>query len=152
METNLNYNNKVKGFKDVLETVKSKEKISASSFHFLEMETANLNQYTDFIERILARLSLFYQKKDHPFLQQRKTGEKMLIIITADKGLVGGLWHKVINTFLEKIGDYYTGKRNRIAPIVVIQLIRIRPTVQRKRESMRVSRLTRTPSIYSFRR
>ena len=107
MKTYLAYKNQIQGFKDVSETVKTVEKIAASSVHFLKQEVNNLNVYTSEIEKVLARLSLFYQKEDHPLLQKRNIKEKALIILTGDKGLVGGLWHKIINSFLEDIKKRY---------------------------------------------
>lgn len=106
MKTYLTYKNQVQGFEDVSETVKAIEKIAASSVHFLKMEVFNLNEYQKHIEEILAGLSLSYFKKDHPLLQKNKAESKALIVITGDKGLVGGLWHTIVNSFLNKADDY----------------------------------------------
>jgi len=108
MKTYLTYKNEIQGFKDVAATIKAKEQIAASSVHFLKNEVANLHNYTKNIENILVRLSAFYQKKDHLLLKKNKTGKKAIIIITADKGLVGNLWHDIINTFLQEAKSYYT--------------------------------------------
>lgn len=107
MKTYLTYKNQIQGFKDVSETVKTVEKIAASSIHFLKQEVNNLNTYSSEIEKVLARLSLFYQEKDNSLLQKKYTKEKLLIILTGDKGLVGGLWHKIISSFLENIKQQY---------------------------------------------
>lgn len=106
MKTYLTYKNQIQGFEDVLETVKAIEKISASSVHFLRAEVANLNEYQRNIEGVLARLLLFYSKEEHPFFKKNEGRQRALIIITGEKGLVGGLWHKILNSFLEKAGDY----------------------------------------------
>lgn len=106
MKTYIAYKNQIQGFNDVSETVKTTEKTAASSVHLLKTETASLNYYIENINRILARLFLFYQKKNHPLLRKNLVGEKTLIIITADKGLVGGLWHKLVDTYLNKTGVY----------------------------------------------
>jgi len=106
MKSYVTYKNQIQGIKDVSETVKTVEKIAASSVHFLKKEVVSLNLYASELEKTLTRLSLFYQKKDHPLLQKKTTGEKTLIILTSDKGLVGGLWHGVVNEFLEKTEQY----------------------------------------------
>lgn len=106
MKAYLTYKNRVQGFKDVSETVKTVEKIAASSVHFLEQEVASLRLYTSEIEKMLARLSLFYQKRDHPLMREKKVGKKALVVLTGDKGLVGDLWHKVINAFLKNTQHY----------------------------------------------
>ena len=96
------FKNSIQGFKDVSETVKTVEKIAASSVHFLETEVANLNEYTEEINRILARLSSFYRTKTHPLLEKKYAGKNLLIVLTGDRGLVGGLWHEIVNTFLKE--------------------------------------------------
>jgi len=106
MKTYLVYKERVEGFKDVSETVKVVEKISASSVHSLKKETASLSIYINEIKNILFRLSPFCKENNHPLLQKNDTGEKTLVIITGDKGLVGGLWHKVIDAFLENDNHY----------------------------------------------
>ena len=100
MKSYIAQQNRIQGIKDVSETVKMVEKIAASSVHFLKKEVSDLQSYTNRIEEVLSRLSLFYHKKQHPLLQKRTTGEKALVILTGDGGLVGDLWHNVINTFL----------------------------------------------------
>jgi len=106
MKSYIAHKNQIQGVKDVSETVKTVEKIAASSVHFLKQEVSELNTYAAEIERVLARLSLFYQKEDHPLLQKRTMGRKTLVVITGDKGLVGGLWHGITNTFLKNVKQY----------------------------------------------
>lgn len=106
MKTYLTHKNQIEGFKDVAAMVKTIEKIAAASVHFLEQEVANLIVFSAELEKVLARLSLFYQNEDNPLLNQKKTDKKMLIILTGDKGLVGGLWHEIISLFLDKRLQY----------------------------------------------
>jgi F-type H+-transporting ATPase subunit gamma len=106
MKTYLAHKNQMQGLKDVLETVKTVEKIAASSVHFLKQEVASLNSYAAEIEKILTRLSLFYPKENHPLLREKNTGKRALIVLTGDKGLVGGLWHAVVSALLENIHQY----------------------------------------------
>jgi len=106
MKTYLNYKNQIQGFSDVADTVKIVEKIAASRIHFLKQKTANLNIYAAEIKKVMARLSVFHQKKEHPFLKKRKSGKKALVILAGDKGLVGGLWHGIAAAFLENRKSY----------------------------------------------
>ena len=76
MKSYITHKNQMQGIKDVSETVKAVEKIAASSVHFLKQEVSDLNSYAVEIERILARLFLFYQKKNHPLLRKRDVGRK----------------------------------------------------------------------------
>jgi F-type H+-transporting ATPase subunit gamma len=106
MKSYITYKNQIQGIKNVSETVKTVEKIAASSVHFLKNEVSSLNIYASKLEEVLTRLSLFYQKKNHPLLQRIGDGGKTLVILTSGKGLVGGLWHGVINVFLENAKQY----------------------------------------------
>ena len=108
MKSYITHKNQIQGIKDVSETVKTVEKIAASSVHFLKQEVSNLNIYATEVEKALIQLSLFYQKKDHPLLQKKGVGIKTLVILTGNKGLVGGLWHGAVNTFLENAKQYQT--------------------------------------------
>ncbi len=106
MKTYLDYKNQIERFEDVANIVKVIEKIAAASVHSLKKEVINLNNYTTEIEKTLAQLSLFYLPKEQPLLQKRETGKKMLVILTGDRELVRGLWHKIINVFLRSHAQY----------------------------------------------
>ncbi len=106
MKTYLAYKNQTEGIKDVSETVRTVEKIAASSVHFLRQEVSNINTYANEIEKMMARLSLFYQAKNNPLLKINKNGKKMIVILTGDKGLVGSLWYEIINIFLKNSVQY----------------------------------------------
>jgi len=104
MKTYLSYKNTIEGLENVLETIKAEEKIAASSIHFLKKTTQNLNVYTNELRIVLERLFLF--QKNHLLFKNRNSGKKVLILITGNKGLVGGLWHNLINTFLQRKREY----------------------------------------------
>lgn len=106
MRTYLSYKNQIEGLQDVSETVNMVEKIAASSIHFLKQKVVNFNKHSAEVEKILVRLSLFYKEKNHPLLQKKDTGGKALVILAGDKGLVGGLWHVLINSFLKESRQY----------------------------------------------
>ena len=100
------YKNMAEGFSDVSETVKTVEKIAASAVHFLKRKVSALDSYAAETEKILARLSLFLREEDSPFFREGKGGGATLVVLTGDKGLVGGLWHKVVNAVLNGAERY----------------------------------------------
>ena len=106
MKTYLAHKNEIEGFKDVADTVKTVEKIAATSIHFLKQEVLNLNSYILNTEKVLKRAQLFYSKKDSPLLNKKMKGNEALVVLTGDKGLVGGLWHDVIAKFLDDNAKY----------------------------------------------
>jgi len=106
MKSYTKYKSQIEGYRDVAETVKTVEKIAASGVHFLKQKVASLETYTVQTKRVLTHLSYFYENENHPLLDKQKIGNKALIILTGDKGLVGGLWHRNINIVLENIKKY----------------------------------------------
>jgi F-type H+-transporting ATPase subunit gamma len=106
MRTYSSYKNQVRGFQDVSETVKAVEKIAASMIHFLKIEVARLKEYEACIENELIYLSSFGFEKSHPLLASTDAMGKALVVITGDKGLVGGLWHRILNLFLRRSSEY----------------------------------------------
>ncbi len=105
MKSYLNYKTSLCIFEDVLESTKAIEKISASYIHFLRKRVYNFNLYSQNLKDFLERILLFLGKTRHPFLKAGRNG-KAVLIIGGDRGLVGGLWHRLINVFLEKEKEY----------------------------------------------
>ncbi len=107
MKKYIDYKNKVEGFKDVSLTVKTVEKIAASHIHFLKERTKNLNTYSKTVELILARLQKFYLDEDNVFLKKGNSRQKLLVFLSADRGLVGGMYHKLANFLLRQKDEYH---------------------------------------------
>ena len=96
MQTYLKFKNEIAGLKDVAETVKSTEKIAAAQIHFLKSRVQNLILYTQNISYLLKRLIVFYQNSSNILLINKKRGDKMILVVSGNKGLVGGLYHNLV--------------------------------------------------------
>ena len=103
MENYLVYKDQIEGFREVGETVKTVEKIAASSIGRLRQEMAVIDAYQVNIGRILARLSLFHEVER----ASKVVGVPALIVLTSDKGLTGGLWRRTIDEFLKTARQNY---------------------------------------------
>ncbi len=103
MKNYLSYKNELIGLQDVAETLKTVEKIAASSIHFLKNKSQALASYAEAIDSILGRLSLFMPQNyaSQPLLC-KKGNKKILLLLTGNKGLVGGLYHNLINAVPQK--------------------------------------------------
>ncbi len=124
MQAYKQYKNSINGIQDVGETVKIIEKISAAAAHPLEKKVIQIKDYTKNIESLLARLIVFYKNNDHPLLRSTNIKKRALIFITNKKGLVGGLWQKMIEEFLRNknyyqvviaVGEKGKSKLNRLS-------------------------------------
>ena len=102
MKAYIEYIEKIKGVEDVSEVVKTIEKISASRVHFLKKELILLENYLDIVTSTLSRISVFCNRENNFFLEKKiNARENVLVIISSDRGLVGNLWHDLINKVLE---------------------------------------------------
>lgn len=106
MKTYRTYNTQIQGFTDVGETVKAIEKIAASSVHSLKRAVAGLEMYTTSVEHMLSALLPFYHTQNHPLLRKNHTGSRALVIVTGDRGLVGGLWHSLVSACVRRADAY----------------------------------------------
>jgi F-type H+-transporting ATPase subunit gamma len=106
MKTYLKFKEDISGYNDVLETVKTVEKIAASSIHNLKLKVQTLQMFKDSLETTLHRISMFEVKNTHPLLASAENGNKALVVIGGNKGLVGGLHHNLANACVEYVGDY----------------------------------------------
>ena len=106
MKNYLKYKDEIGGFTDVLETVKTVEKIAASSIHTLKAQVKILGEYKTELSSILKRLLLYTGDTAHPLLQKKTAGKKALLVIGGEKGLVGPLHRQLVSTCMANAGDY----------------------------------------------
>ncbi len=100
------YKDKISGLQDVADTVKTVEKVAASSVHLMRGQVAALNFHAQQIEQALRRLSALGIVIDHPMAKPLAAGKSLLLVLTGDKGLVGGLWHNLVNEYIVHAADY----------------------------------------------
>ena len=130
MKTYLNYKNQLEGLNDVYETAKTAEKIAATAMHFFKKEKINLDNYVQALEKVLSRFLQFHKNLKHPLLAGENSGKirnqfpaprrdqakqsnqassrQALVLVSGDKGLVGDLWHRVVNKFLAEKNKYHS--------------------------------------------
>lgn len=106
MKKFLQFKNEISGLQDVYSTVKTVEKIAASNIHSLKSLVSTLEDFNATLESMLSRLMMYHPKITSPLLRQDGIGKKALLVISGDKGLVGGLYHSQINRLLEMARNY----------------------------------------------
>ncbi len=109
MKAYISYKENIRGFQDVSATVKTVEKVAASSISSLKKEVAAMQQYLNYLDTVLGTLLNFYLPADHYLLipPRHPAHKKALIILAGDKGLVGGLWHNLVSHLLSVSHDYH---------------------------------------------
>ncbi len=106
MKNYLKFKNDIQGFGDVLDTVKTVEKIAAASIHELKIKVQALLMYKKALAEVLRRLSVFDVKNNHPLLKQNNNDGKWLVIVGGEKGLVGGMHHHLMNACIDHAKNY----------------------------------------------
>lgn len=100
------YKMQIEGLSEVEATMRVIEKSAASDIHFLKKKVFALSEYKNQIETTLGRLSRFYWDNNHPLLKERTARKSALLVITGRKGIVGKLYHELINKVITKSKNY----------------------------------------------
>ena len=107
MKNYLEYKNKIFGLQEAAENIKASEKIAVSNISFLRQRARALGAYAAALEKILARLALFYENKNHPLIKGNQGGGgRMLLVISGERGMVGGLWYALAERVFEEKERY----------------------------------------------
>lgn len=100
------FKGQITGYRDVEETVKVVEKEAASHIHLLKKRSSLLGEYKNDVIDVMYRLQQFYTNKNSPYLRKNGSNKKVLLLVAGDRGIVGGLYHKLITKVMEIKNDY----------------------------------------------
>jgi len=106
MKKYLFYKTEIQGMEEVAETVRVIEKSAGSHIHFLKKKVAALSEYKKKVTVMLSRLFHFYWNSNQLLLKERQKGENVLLVFTGEKGIVGGLYHEIVNKVINRAGSY----------------------------------------------
>jgi len=108
MKQYLLYKEQIEGLRDVEETIKVVEKSAAARIHFLKKKVKNLFVYKKAIEDQLYRMTALGIRGKHPLLKHRTSGDRILVVLSGNEGMVGDLYHKLVNRFLQDAKQFDT--------------------------------------------
>lgn len=106
MPTYLDYKKQIDGLDSVNQTVKTVEKVAASHLRLVKPKVEYHKDLVEKLKRILLRLCQFTPLVRHPWTANVKTKPKALLVLSSDKGLVGGLFHNLAEKVLTRFQDY----------------------------------------------
>lgn len=96
----------IEGVSALSEAVRAVEVVAASHIHQLRKAAGVLQDYIADVRRVLVDVSAFYALEKHPLLRPKEHGSRVLIVVTGDRGLVGGLYLSVLEAFAEARSRY----------------------------------------------
>ena len=105
MKTFAQFRDEVEGYEDVRKTVEAEEKISIANVHLFLREARKLRDYTQALEGILSRF--LYSVGKNPELIGGHGKKKTLLVFGGNKGLVGGLWNRLVDYLTVQLESYH---------------------------------------------
>lgn len=105
MKKYLEYRLEIEDLERIGEVVKTEEKIAASQLRLAKKALKLAVEYRRTVSDILSRLTIFYLNLKHPFLRPPREG-RGAILLAGEKGLVGGLSRRLIESFLKRKRKY----------------------------------------------
>jgi F-type H+-transporting ATPase subunit gamma len=99
--------NKIKSVQNTRKITKAMEMVAASKMRKAQERTRAARPYADKIRNVAAHLSHANPEYRHPYMITRDTVKKVgIIVVTADKGLCGGLNTNVLRMALAKMREW----------------------------------------------
>src|SRR6187455_1552072 len=99
--------NKIKSVKNTQKITRAMEMVAASKMRKAQDRMKKARPYGDKIRNVAAHMSRANPEYRHPFLIERDTVKRIgIIVVTADKGLCGGLNTNVLRLALNKVKDW----------------------------------------------
>ena len=99
--------NKIKSVQNTRKITKAMEMVAASKMRKAQERTRAARPYAEKIRNVAAHLSHANPEYRHPYLVTRDTSKKVgIIVVTADKGLCGGLNTNVLRMALAKMREW----------------------------------------------
>lgn len=82
---------RIKSAKNISKITKAMEMVSASKMRKSQQQATSSRPYSVELQNILHKISQYTNPELHPLLMQRTGGKDLLIVVSTDRGLVGGL-------------------------------------------------------------
>ena len=99
--------NKIKSVQNTRKITKAMEMVAASKMRKAQERTRAARPYADKIRNVAAHLSYANPEYRHPYMVVRDTVKKVgIIVVTADKGLCGGLNTNVLRMALARMREW----------------------------------------------
>ena len=98
---------KIKSVQNTRKITKAMEMVAASKMRRAQERMRMARPYGEKIRNVAAHISLANPEYRHPFLVERDTVNRVgIIVVTADKGLCGGLNTNVLRLVLNKVREW----------------------------------------------
>lgn len=82
---------RIKSVKNTAQITKAMQMVAASKMKKAQDQAVAGRPYADLLNKVLVNLKEQSEKGAHPLLEERQSGRELMVVVTSDKGLCGGL-------------------------------------------------------------
>src|SRR3954454_12210340 len=92
--------------KNIKQITRAMQFVAASKLRRAQESTLASRPYREKLDEVLADLAAVLSGEDHPLLQERTGGKRLIIFLTSDRGLAGPLNTNAIRFIAKDITEY----------------------------------------------
>jgi F-type H+-transporting ATPase subunit gamma len=96
---------RIQSSRNIRQITRALQFVAASKLKRAQDATLASRPYADKLDEVLADLSTVLTGEDHPLLQKREGGKRLLILVTTDRGLAGALNTNTIRFAAQQISE-----------------------------------------------
>jgi F-type H+-transporting ATPase subunit gamma len=96
---------RIQSSRNIKQITRAMQFVAASKLKRAQEATLASRPYADKLDEVLADLSTVLTGEDHPLLQKREGGKRLLIVVTTDRGLAGALNTNTIRYAAQQISE-----------------------------------------------
>ena len=96
---------RIQSSRNIKQITRAMQFVAASKLKRAQEATLASRPYADKLDEVLADLSTVLTGEDHPLLQKREGGKRLIIVVTTDRGLAGALNTNTIRYAAQQISE-----------------------------------------------
>jgi len=96
---------RIQSSRNIKQITRAMQFVAASKLKRAQEATLASRPYADKLDEVLADLSTVLTGEDHPLLQKREGGKRLLIVVSTDRGLAGALNTNTIRYAAQQISE-----------------------------------------------
>jgi F-type H+-transporting ATPase subunit gamma len=96
---------RIQSSRNIKQITRAMQFVAASKLKRAQEATLASRPYADKLDEVLADLSTVLTGEDHPLLQKRDGGKRLIIVVTTDRGLAGALNTNTIRYAAQQVAE-----------------------------------------------
>jgi len=96
---------RIQSSRNIKQITRAMQFVAASKLKRAQEATLAARPYAEKLDEVLADLSTVLSGEDHPLLQRREGGKRLIVLVTTDRGLAGALNTNTIRFAAQQITD-----------------------------------------------